>query len=306
MANVTAAVGNYAGKAALPYVYPAIMAADSIANGYVDIRTNVVGTAVLRKLSGAAARARTCGFTGQSGLLSEVPLNAKSLEVKLEFCHSDLVATWEAEQMTNGRTAPADFKSAAAQYVAAEAARAIELNTWQGQYDADGTSAGTAAVSAFKGILKQIVDASPVYEKTVSGAFTKTNILDNFADLLARTPPDVGGQEETLIYCSPATRGILYSAIADAYGAVHLTQEQRYAGYRIVTPRGFANDTLLIGQPSNFVFGTDLTGSNTNVAAGVVDLNETTLGDTVRAMVAFTAGVAVVDHDSYGVIRRSS
>lgn len=208
--------------------------------------------------------------------------------------------------MTNARQAPTDFKAAAAQYVAAEAAKAIELNTWQGNYDADGSSAGTAGVTAFNGILKQIVDASPTYETLATAAFSATNILDNFAALVAKTPPDVGGQEETLIYCSPATRGLLYAAMADTYGAVHLTHEQRYAGYRIVAPRGFANDTLLIGQPSNFVFGTDLTGSNTNVAAGVVDLNETTLGDTVRAMVAFTAGVAVVDHASYGIVRRSS
>ena len=53
MANATVAVGTYAGVAAArPYVSAAILAADTIANGYVSVLENVHSKAVLRKFSG--------------------------------------------------------------------------------------------------------------------------------------------------------------------------------------------------------------------------------------------------------------
>ena len=136
MATITAATGNYKGKLALPYVTPAIMAADTIVNNLCDVRTNVVGTAVLRKWSGATLRARSCGFVGQSGAtLGEVTLATTKLEIKLELCQKDLAATWEADLMRNSKLAPQDTKQAFLQYIAKAAAQDIEKNMWRGNYN---------------------------------------------------------------------------------------------------------------------------------------------------------------------------
>jgi len=52
LANATI-TSNYVGKQALPYVAPAILAADTIANNYVTVLNNVRGRAQLRKFSGS-------------------------------------------------------------------------------------------------------------------------------------------------------------------------------------------------------------------------------------------------------------
>ena len=49
-----AITSNYAGTAALPYVAPAILSGDTIANGYVEVLENVRYKANLRKFGGVA------------------------------------------------------------------------------------------------------------------------------------------------------------------------------------------------------------------------------------------------------------
>ena len=100
MANATVAVGTYAGVAARPYVSAAILAADTIANGYVSVIENVHSKAVLRKFSGAAIQANDdCAFsTPASGQLTvgEAVLEAAALKVNEQVCNADLRATWES------------------------------------------------------------------------------------------------------------------------------------------------------------------------------------------------------------------
>ena len=45
---------SYDGALALPYVAPAILAADSIARGYITVKENIKYKAVLKKLSGSS------------------------------------------------------------------------------------------------------------------------------------------------------------------------------------------------------------------------------------------------------------
>lgn len=308
MATITAGVGNYKGKLALPYVTPAIMAADTIVNNLCDVRTNVVGTAVLRKWDGATLRARTCGFTGQSGAtLGEVTLATTKLEIKLELCQKDLAATWEADLMRNSKLAPQDTKQAFLQYIAKAAAQDIEKNMWRGNYNStDGTTSGGTSTSAFAGFNSLIVAASPTYEQALTGATDSSNILARLNACVASAPGEIAMDENTYLYMSPAMKAVYYQGMAATYGAVLGDAIDSYAGYKIVTPRGMPDDTFILSPWNNFVFGTDLTGTNVDVAANVVDLNETTLEDVVRGMVALTAGCAVVDFDSLSVSRRTS
>lgn len=305
---MTTAVGSYGGKIALPYVSPAIMAADTIVNNWCDLRTNVVGTAALRKWDGATLRARTCGFVGQSGAsLGEVILATTPLEIKLELCQKDLAATYEADLMRNSKLAPQDTKTAFLQYIAKAAAQDIEKNMWRGSYNStNGATSGGSSTSAFAGFNSKIVAGSPVAEIPLTGATSSSNILARLSGTIAAAPAEIAMDENTYLYMSPAMKALYYQGMAATYGAVLGDAVDSYAGYRIVTPRGMPDDTFILSRWDNFVFGTDLTGTNVEVAAGVVDLNETTLEDVVRGFVAVTAGCAVVDLDSLSVSRRTS
>jgi hypothetical protein len=309
MANVTANTGTYAGKLALPYVKPAILAADTIVNNWCAVRPNVVGTSVLRKFDGSTIRDRTCGFVGGAGTLTEVILATKGVEIKLELCHDDLIATWEADLMTDSRFAPADTKEAMLQYIVEQAAEDVEKNLWSGLYNSTNQSTtGGTALAGFGGFTRQIVAAGAAIgnDDALTGATTAANILTRLADLVGGAPSYLFGESDAYIYMSPAMKQLYYQAMSTTHGPVLGEMVNSYAGVPIVTPRGMANDTFVFTTARNLVFGTDLTGNDFATQAGVVDLNESTLEDVVRGMIAFTAGTAIIDPGAVSFAGRTS
>lgn len=303
---------TYAGKFALPYVAPAILSADTIAKQLVSVRQNVKKKEVLRKVSGGAIQAQDCQFAAPgSGQLTigDVVLETTALKVNEQICNQDLRSAWESEFMRGQNSlAPAELKNYIAGWLGKQIARNVEYNLWQGNYDADGTSAGTAAFTNFTGICKLIVDAAPTYEQLVTAAFATGNILTHLQNLVSTyNPPALQGDYETAkIYMSRATYAIYWRTLADASNTPFLSEAlvQTYLGYPIVTPAGFPNDTLIISRPENMVFGTNLLSDH--VTATFVDMLPSTGEDSTRVVFQFDAGVQVVDMDSLGVIRRSS
>lgn len=300
---------NYVGKQALPYVAPAILAADTIANNYVTVLNNVRGRAQLRKFSGSAIAAASCTFSTSTALaLTDVALSLTDLQINDQICNKDLHMAWESEQMVGAAaTAPADMKAAAGQYVAKRAAEAIEFNLWQGNYNIDaGTSTG-ATYTLFNGLLRQMVLASPTYEANLTGALTSGNILSKLEALTStQCPPAIKGDPETVIYMSRSSRALYFSALAGTYNIPYLAEGTagQYGGYKVVAPAGFPNDTLLISRPENLYVGTNLLTDLTE--ARVLDLIDVTGDDVTRVIMKFAFGTQVVDHDSYGLLRRTT
>jgi hypothetical protein len=300
---------NYVGKQALPYVAPAILAADTIANNYVTVLNNVRGRAQLRKFSGSSIGAATCTFTTGTALaLSDVALSLTDLQINDQICNKDLHMAWESEQMIGAAAAaPADMKAAAGQYVAKRAAEAIEFNIWQGNYNPDAGQATSATYTLYNGLLRQMVLASPTYEANLTASLTAGTIL---AKLLALTttqcPPALKGDPNAVIYMSRGTRQLYFSALAGTAELAFFAEgmADKYAGYRVVAPAGFPDDTLLISRPENLYVGTNLLTDLTE--ARVLDLIDVTGDDVTRVIMKFAFGTQVVDHDSYGLLRRTT
>lgn len=309
MANATVAVGTYAGEAARPYVAAAVLSADTIANGYVSTIENVHSKAVLRKFSGAAITAATCEFTGQGSLtLGEAVLEATALQVNEQVCNKDLRATWEGMQMRGqSSNAPADFTSFAAQYVAAKVAEGIELNLWQGNFDANGSGGGSAAYDSFDGLcqkLKAGYNAGTMQQ--LAGATTASNILDRLADLTAEAPTAIAGDPEAKIFMSRGSAQLYYQALADTYSVPFLNDGlvARYAGYDVITPAGMPNDAFILSKKDNLYFGTDLLTDH--IQASVLDLSAVTGDDVTRIIMKFSGGTQIVDAASAGFAYRTS
>lgn len=307
MANATVAVGTYAGEAARPYVAAAVLSADTIANGYVSTIENVHSKAVLRKFSGAAITTATCEFTGQGSLtLGEAVLEATALQVNEQVCNKDLRATWEGMQMRGqSSNAPADFTSFAAQYVAAKVAEGIELNLWQGNFDAD--VSGSATYDSFDGIcqkLKAGYNAGTMQQLAL--ATTAGNILDRLADLTAEAPTAIAGDPEAKIFMSRGSAQLYYQALAATYQLPFLNDGlvARYAGYDIITPAGMPNDAFILAKAENLYFGTDLLTDH--IQASVLDLSAVTGDDVTRIIMKFSGGTQVVDLASAGFAYRTS
>ena len=315
MANATVAVGTYAGEAARPYVAAAVLSADTIANGYVSTIENVHSKAVLRKFSGAAITAATCEFTGQGSLtLGEAVLEATALQVNEQVCNKDLRATWEGMQMRGqSSNAPADFTSFAAQYVAAKVAEGIELNLWQGNFDAD--VSGSATYTSFDGICQKLKAgynagtmqqlAGATVAETASPA-DGTSILERLAGLTAEAPAAIAGDPDAKIFMSRGSAQLYYQALAATYNQPFLNDGlvARYAGYDIITPAGMPNDAFILAKADNLYFGTDLLTDH--IQASVLDLTGVTGDDVTRIIMKFSGGTQVVDLASAGFAYRTS
>ena len=307
MANATVAVGTYAGEAARPYVAAAVLSADTIANGYVSTIENVHSKAVLRKFSGAAITAATCEFTGQGSLtLGEAVLEATALQVNEQVCNKDLRATWEGMQMRGqSSNAPADFTSFAAQYVAAKVAEGIELNLWQGNFDADAT--GGAEYTSFDGICQKLkAGYNEGTMQQLSGATDASNILARLAGLTGEAPTAIAGDPEAKIFMSRGSAQLYYQALAATYQLPFLNDGlvARYAGYDIITPAGMPNDAFILAKADNLYFGTDLLTDH--IQASVLDLSAVTGDDVTRIIMKFSGGTQVVDLASAGFAYRTA
>ena len=313
---------SYAGELALPYIAPAILAADSIANGYITLKENVKYRAVLKSLSGGSIQAATCDFTdGETDLeLDEVILSVTNLMINEQICKEDFRSDWEALQTGRGYIndqLPPNFETFLLQYLAARVAESIEQNMWQGGYDADGAGGGGILVNAFTGICQHIVNGAPGAETLVVGAFTPdavaaTGILTHLSTLVNNAPSVLQSNNNSVIMMSKRSLFLLQRAMAGllvtqgAYSPTFVGENRptTFLGFPIVTPAGFPNDTLVMTYVGNLFFGTDLT-SDYNQAV-VVDMTKTDASDNVRVAMRFSGGTQVAHLADVSVVRRSS
>ncbi len=316
MANASVAVGTYAGEAARPYVSAAVLSADTIANGYITVRENVHSKAVLRKFSGVAIQPNDdCGFsTPTAGYLTlgEAILAVDALKINEQVCNEDLRATWEGTLMRGqNSSAPADFTTFVAQYVAAKTAESVEHNIWAGKWQKDLGEA--APYASFTGIIQQIVAGAPDRETVSANPLAVADGASAVGILTALTavtsgaegaPSTIIGDPNTKIFMSRASANLYYRAVAGSNQLQFLNDGlvSRYAGYDIVTPAGFPNDCILLSKVDNLYFGTDLLTDHIN--ASILNLRDVTGDDVTRVIMQFSGGCQVVDLDGLAVWRQ--
>ena len=298
---------NYAGTAAVPFVAPAILSADTIANGYCSVLDNVRYKTNLRKVSGGTVEARTCGFATNGSLdISDVQLTLTELQVNEEICNHELAQTWAAEQMRgNFAPVPGDYERYLAQYIAARVAEDVEKNIWQGKYNsADGSTSGSGVVTLFDSIMSRYVAGSGTNETLVGTAFTNSNIDDNLASLVADLPDALVGDPATKIYMSRKSFQLYFQYLASVNVEFHAAElAKSYLGYEVICPAGFPDDTLLASRVDNLYFGTNVLTDH--VEARFIDLRNFTGADQTRIIMMFDGGTQIVDEASCAVVRRA-
>ena len=306
---MTFGVSKYAGTAAVPFVAPAILSADTIANGYCSVLENVRYKTNLRKVSGGTVEARSCDFAANGSLdISDVQLTLTELQVNEEICNHELAQTWAAEQMRgNFAPVPGDYEQFLAQYVASRVAEDVEKHIWAGKYNStDGSTSGGGAGTLFDSIMSAYVAGAGTNETLVTTAFTNANIDDNLASLVADLPDALIGDPNTKIYMSRKSFQLYFQFLAsNDNNPVLATQMAKfYLGYEIITPAGFPDDTLLASRVDNMYFGTNVLTDH--VEARFIDLRNTTGADLTRILMMFDGGTQIVDEASMACVRRSS
>ena len=288
MATETNVGSNYAGKEAGEIIGKAFKEADTLAKGFVTPFQNVNYDLSLRKIElTGGKREYTCGYSPAGSItLSEKKLTPKKFKDDFSVCKEDFRAQWSEETMgasAHNDNAPKDIMDAIIVEKLAQTAEELDYNIWNG----DGTNA-----SEFDGFLKLFLADADVLDQDID-AVTEGNVEAQIKLAIAKIP--VSLRRKTVKVGVSANVAQAYSffliskGISNGLGGDANTT-LRIGKYELVEINGLPDNTIVIAEPKNLIFGTGL----------VADHNEVVLRDEdeiglltglIRGTMVYNAGV---------------
>ena len=296
MATTTSITTTYAGEFASKYIAAALLSADTLDKGLVEIMPNVHYKQVIQKVgTDDIVKDATCDFTPTSTLtLTERVLTVEEFQVNLQLCRKDFLSTWQGAQMGYSvyDNLPADFSDFLIAHVAGKVAQKIETNIWQGVNATAGEFDGFQALLAADGDVIDVVGTS----------VTAANVIAELGAVVDAIPPALYGKEDLTIYVPQnvakayvralggfGTSGLGANGV-DNKGTMWYGQGDLYFdGIRVAMVNGLASNKMVAAQSSNLYFGTGLLDDRNEVK--VLDMANLDGSDNVRVIMRFFAGV---------------
>jgi hypothetical protein len=302
-AEPTITATTYAGEAAAQYIAAALLSAKTLDNKYVTIMPNVKYKEVIQKLAvDGIVQDASCDFvTSGSVTISERVITPKELQVNLQLCKQNFVASWEALQL--GFSAfdeiPKSFNDYLVSYVGGVVAQATEQSIWTGSASANGQFGGFQAILSSSVAAATGVIAATSGSTIISGSITSANVLDKLNSVVNSIPNTVYGKEDLLLYV-PTNVGKAYQqALAGgAVGANGWNNQMNvgdkpfnFNGIEIVMCPGMGSNVIVAAQKSNLFFGTGLLSDYNEVK--VLDMANIDGSQNYRVIMRYTAGTQV-------------
>lgn len=313
MATTTSITTTYAGEFAGKYVAAALLSANTIEQGLIEVKPNVKYKEVLKKLSlNDIVKDATCDFTATSTVtLTERILTPKELQVNLQLCKSDFRSDWEAIEM--GYSAfdnlPKTFQDFLIAHVASKVAAKTETTIWQGN------DANAGEFDGFEVLLRNDSDL-PNDQEVTGTTVTSANVQTELGKVVDALPDTVYGREDLVIYVSRNVHKAYVRALA-GYGASGLGaagvenkgnlwysngQNLTFDGIPVVMASGMSSNKMIATYKENLYFGTGLLSDHNEVR--ILDMAELDGSQNVRIVMRYTAGVQyanVEDIVTYGI-----
>jgi hypothetical protein len=284
--------GNFAGEKASGYLYPAILAANTIGSGIVTTHENVKYKLNVRNLAttGFLANA-TCDFTSTGEVaLSDVVLEPKELQVNIELCKGNLRTQWESLEMRGaitGQEIPASFQEFFIQKNLELIAKDFEVAVWQ----------GTTGAGSFEGLEAKLAANTDVIDVNNSGTpLSAANIIAELGKVVAAIPNEVYVADDFKIII-PISAAKFYIAAQAALGYLdkfHVGKtELNFQGIDLVIANGLSNNKMVAARSSDLHFGTNVLTDLAELR--VIDMAETDGSDNVRFVARMTGGTQVTN-----------
>ncbi len=303
MATTTSITTTYAGEHAGKWVSAALLSANTIEKGGVEVKQNVKYREVISKLAtGDLVTDDACDFLATSSVTkTEVFITPKELKVNLQLCKAKFRNDWQAIEM--GYSAfdvlPKSFQDYLLAHVVAKAALKNEQNIWAG----DGSTSGQ-----FLGFIPALTaDADlPTANEVTGTTITASNVVVELGKIVDAIPAALYGSEDLRIYISQS----IYRSYVRALGTLgHVDRynnqdmgDLMFDGVRLFVANGITGSVAIAAEKSNLFFGTGLLNDQQEVK--VLDMADLDGSDNVRIIMRFTAGVAyanVEDIVTYGI-----
>lgn len=296
MATTTSITTTYAGEFASKYIAAALLSADTLDKGLVEIMPNVHYKQVIQKIgTDDIVKDATCDFTPTSTLtLSERVLTVEEFQVNLQLCRKDFLSTWQGAQMGYSvyDNLPADFSDFLIAHVAGKVAQKIETNIWQG------VNATAGEFDGFQALLAADADVVDVVGTSVTAA----NVITELGKVVDAIPSALYGKEDLTLYV-PQNVAKAYVRALGGFGASGLgaagieskgtmwygDQPLYFDGIRVAMVNGLASNKMVAAQSSNLFFGSGLASDRNEVK--VLDMADLDGSDNIRVVMRFTAGV---------------
>ena len=311
-ANPTISGGTYAGESASGYIAAALLSANTLDKKLVTIMPNVKYKSVIQKIAVAnLVNDGSCDFVTNTGsvTISEQVLTPKELQVNIQLCKQDFLASWEALQL--GFSAfdeiPKSFNDYLVSYVGGKVAEATEQNIWAG-------TATNGSFTGFQTLLSASVAAGGALpartsggsSAIISGSVTSTNVVSILDSIVQTIPTTVYGKQDLVIYVGTSvarawqqatagqtSNGSSANGGANGYNNQFVIGEKpyNYNGIDIVLCPGMSDNKIVAAQKSNLFFGTGLLSDYNQVK--VIDMADIDGSQNYRIIMRFTSGVQI-------------
>jgi hypothetical protein len=296
MATTTSITTNYAGAFASKYISAALLSANTLDKGLIEILPNVNYRTTLQKVNtNDIVKDATCDFDATSTLtLTDRILEVEPFQVNLQLCKKDYYDSWIGGQMGFSAydSIPASFADFLIAHVAAKTAQKIEQNIW------NGTAASAGEFSGFLSLMTADSDVIDVTATTVTAA----NVITELGKVADAIPSALYGKEDLQIFVPQnvakayvralggfGTSGLGANGV-DNKGTMWYGQgDLFFDGIKVVMCNGLPSNKMVAAQASNMFFGTGLLNERNEVR--VLDMADLDGSANIRVILRFFAGV---------------
>ena len=296
MATTTTITTSYAGQFASKYISAALLSADTLDKGLIEILPNVNYRTTLQKVNtDSIVRDATCDFDATSTLtLTDRVLEVEPFQVNLQLCKKDYYDSWIGGQMGFSAydSIPASFADFLIAHVAAKTAQKIEQNIWNGN---------AASAGEFSGFLSLMTADSDVVDVTAT-TVTAANVITELGKVVDAIPAALYGKEDLTIYVPQnvakayvralggfAAAGVGANGLENKGTMWYGDQPLFFDGIKVAMANGLPSNKMVAAQASNLFFGTGLLNERNEVR--VLDMADLDGSDNIRVILRFFAGV---------------
>jgi hypothetical protein len=295
MATTTSITTTYAGEFAGKYISAALLSANTIERGGIEVKPNIKFKEVIKKLAtGALIANGGCDFAATSSVtLTERIIEPETFQVNLQLCKADFRSDWEAVSMGYSAfdSLPKTFQDYLLAHVVAKVAEKNEQNIW------GGVNANAGEYDGFVTLAKADATVIDVAKATVTSA----NVIAQLGAIVDAIPSSLYGKEDLFLYVSQNIARAYVRALggfaSNLGGAGTMNEgtqwynggELSFDGVRIFVANGLADNHAMAAEKSNLYFGTGLLSDHNEVK--VIDMADIDGSQNVRIVMRFTAAV---------------
>ena len=297
MATTTTITTTYAGEFAGKYISAALLSANTIERGGIEVKPNIKFKEVIKKLAtGDLIANGSCDFAATSSVtLTERIIEPETFQVNLQLCKDDFRSDWEAVSMGYSAfdSLPKTFQDYLLAHVVAKVAEKNEQNIWRG------VNANAGEYDGF--VTLATADATVIDVAAVGGGVNAANVIAQLGAIVDAIPSQLYGKEDLYLYVSQniarAYVRALGGFVATIGGAGTMNEgtqwyngsELSFDGVKVFVANGLADNTAMAAEKSNLYFGTGLLSDHNEVK--VIDMADIDGSQNVRIVMRFTAAV---------------